>query len=505
MRSWYALAGVLGVVTGIVGILFPLGLALGVAAVIGVLLTYRIFKDPFIGVLCVAFFLPFERVGGMDVGGMSLRVHQVFALLTLVSWLFTKMVHGKLKFKANPLFWPLYLYMLMNLLSLTRAYNLRRGFLVLGFTVFVWIVSMMVAELINSRDKIVRVVRTLLMSATLVSVFGIFQFVGDEIGLSPKLTMIRMGWYNKEVIGLTRVHSTALEPLYFANYLIVVFPLLISLILNYSQARSVEALHPPASNALRRTGATSQVGTLKKCSPQVFSRPVLIGMAMVMGLAFILTVSRGGYLALLMSVVVIAFISFKKIFTPRLLILAIIALVGVTSVSTVLGVTSSKLSLDYIQHRATTFIDTMSDWERLETYEAAINAFYVSPYLGFGPGNFGPYMVDMKVGTPDNGWGIVNNEPLEMLAEVGIIGFLFFMLAMIIWALRNLAAQLRTRDSLMRSLLIGSLASFAGIALQYMTFSTLYIMHVWFMVGFGVALQSYALSGHQTESDQETV
>ncbi|OIP99719.1 hypothetical protein AUK40_00485 [Candidatus Wirthbacteria bacterium CG2_30_54_11] len=492
MPVWYSVAGLLGLVTGVVGVLFPLGLLLGAGAIIGVVLILSILRDPFFGVLCIAFFLPFERVGGMDVGGMSLRIHQVLALITLGSWIFTKLVHGKLRFKANPLFWPLYLYMLVNVLSLTRSFNLRRGFLVLGFTVFVWIVSMMVAEIVDHRDRIVRVVRTLFISATLVSIFGLFQFVGDEIGLSPQLTQIRVGWYDKNVIGLTRLHSTALEPLYFCNYLLVVFPLLISLILNLNEFSSVETLH-----------ATSLQVKKEKNRPQIFARPVLIGMAMVMGLAYILTVSRGGYLGLLLSVVVIGFISFKKVFTPRLLILALIALVGVASLSAVTGASSSKLSLEYIQHRATTFIDTMSDWERLETYEAAINAFRVSPYLGFGPGNFGPYVVNITHGTPDNGWGIVNNEPLEMLAEVGLIGFLLFLLAMTIWALRNLAAQIRAQDSLMRALLIGSLASFAGIALQYMTFSTLYIMHVWFMIGFGIALQNYVLSEKTTEHHTE--
>ncbi|HNT30136.1 MAG TPA: O-antigen ligase family protein [bacterium] len=474
-------AGIAGLLIGTLAVLYPLGIVVLIGGCVGLWLLYRVLGDPFFGVLLITFFLPFERVGGFDIGGMTIRLHQVWALLTLASWIGQKIIRGELRFRANPLFWPLFLFILGNFASLLNAINLTRGLFVTAFTIFVIITSFMIAELVDTRDKAVRVFRVLFFSAVLVSLFGLFQWIGDEIGLPPSITQIRVGWYNKGVIGMTRLHSTALEPLYFANYLLVVLPPALSLLLHHviRRVKQDHATVTPVPYAV-----------------------MLIG-SMVIGLAFLLTISRGGYLALAMSCLVLFIFSFKQFFTPRILALGVIGAGALLLVGGVIGISSSKLNLEYMLYRATHFVETTSDWERLEAYEAAYEAFTLSPWFGYGPGNYGAYRVDQYSGSPDEGWGIANNEYLELLAEVGLFGFITLVVALLLWTIRNLAAQGRAQDQIVRTLLIGSLASMAGIALQYMTFSTLYIMHIWWMIGYGVALQRLAFENKDIHDAKE--
>ena len=122
------------------------------------------------------------------------------------------------------------------------------------------------------------------------------------------------------------------------------------------------------------------------------------------------------------------------------------------------------------------------------------NAFWVAPWLGFGPGNFGAHMTNTYVGAPHDGWGIVNNEYLEILVEVGLLGFTAFLVAIIIWLCRMQKAMIQAANQpLLHNLLIGSSGMLFGLALQYMTFSTLYIMHIWYGLGLGLAMSNLVL------------
>jgi len=490
------IATALGVGVAIAIIVEPLVLLGAVGILVSLWICYRILRDPFFGVLAITFFLPFERVGAVEIGGMNVRIHQVLALVTLASWLGRKILKGKITFRPNPLFWPLFIFVLISLISFVNAINHQRAFLVFGFTVFVIIVSFMVAELIDNKKKMTSVARVLVLSAAFVSLFGIFQWVGDMVGLPSSITLIRMGWYDKNIVGMTRLHSTALEPLYFANYLLIVIPIVVGLILGYGKKEGT-------GDGVKGAGldTSNQKPESKKAVEQIFPLWFLLGSALVMGLAFLLTMSRGGYLALAASLLVLLLFRFRRIFTSRVIILGLIVVGAVFGVLAVLSAGQSELSADWIVGRVTSFGETSADWERLETYSDATDAFFASPWLGLGIGNFGAYQTGIDSGSPDRGWGIVNNEYLELLTEVGLFGFLALAAALLIWGLRALSAIKDSKDITLKILLVCTLATMAGFCVQYMSFSTLYIMHIWFVIGMGVALQNLALVNTK-ESDK---
>jgi hypothetical protein len=55
-------------------------------------------------------------------------------------------------------------------------------------------------------------------------------------------------------------------------------------------------------------------------------------------------------------------------------------------------------------------------------------------------------------------------------------------------------AILYVKDSYVKAILVGTLAGFIGILVQYNTFSILYILHVWFTIGLLIAMQNMVLT-----------
>lgn len=132
--------------------------------------------------------------------------------------------------------------------------------------------------------------------------------------------------------------------------------------------------------------------------------------------------------------------------------------------------------------------------ERVETVTQARQLWEAHPWLGNGPGSFGPSVAADPLAFPDQGWKIVNNEYIELLAENGLIGLIAILVIAFIALIRTVKALLQPHiDPLLHGLLVACAAAFVGILVQYNTFSTLYLFHIWFVVGLLIALQNMIL------------
>lgn len=74
---------------------------------------------------------------------------------------------------------------------------------------------------------------------------------------------------------------------------------------------------------------------------------------------------------------------------------------------------------------------------------------------------------------------IVNNETLELLSETGVIGLAAFLLFLIVLFRENTDHHADDAEPIRTA----CIAALLGMLAQYQTFSTLYIMHVWFTIG----------------------
>lgn len=453
-----ALGAGLVVLFGFLSYRFPPLYVLGGLGALGIGLV--VLRNPWHGILLLAFFIPFERLGSTDFGGITVRPSQITALLTMISFVFTALGRKRFGIPHNPIALPLLAFIGVACVGLLNAPNLVRSSSVLAFVVFTIALGLLIPFLVKTKANVQQLLNFFFASMVLVTVFGLYQFAGDLLGLPPELTGLRE-LYTKDVLGFPRVQSTALEPLYFANYLLV--PL--SILLSFFFARE-RTYHPLFTVGLFALGCTNLV----------------------------LTVARGGYIAFAVSaLVVVAYTFFQlKLFSWRNVGYAAAALViGLVVLSKVVGLRT--ITEDYAPHVLDLF-GGASYSERVEMYGIAHSAWLTHPWIGIGPGSFGPYASWHPYIVPEHGWRIVNNEYLELLAENGIIGLSIMVLVFIIVIARTVKALMVSRDPFLRAVTLGVLAGFIGILVQYNTFSILYIVHIWFVIGLLVALQNMILN-----------
>lgn len=469
---WSLPFGVILIIALLVGVSFSRDLAIIPALLLGLLLVTLLLalclRHIQLGVFVFIFSLPFERIPSVHVGGATVRFSQVMLLVLVLALCLRALKSRRITFGTSPYF-PIYLLFLVTLLlSFTAMHAYSRGATVLAFMVFTSLAMWVIPACINSKTTLEHSIRALFFVTIGISIFGLYQYFGDLAGLSSALTGLRE-LYTKAVFGFPRVQSTELEPLYLANFLLI--PLSLA-----------------ATFAIRQSTR--------------FSGAILSAVLSLGGLVLILTLSRGGYLGLAASLLVIGITNAFWLLKPRVLMLGFIttvvlalALVGIVSF-TALG----QKSIDETVKHFTQIGQDASALQRVRTYDQALRAFDQAPFTGVGIGNFGPFVADYPTILPPDGWAIVNNAPLEILAETGVIGLFVALVFLIVLYARSVKAFFIARDPALRASMLGLTAALSGVLVQYQFFSTFYIMHIWVLCGLIIATQNIILKDHATRT-----
>ena len=406
--------------------------------------TFMKFLSPTLWFYVLVASLPFTRIPSALIYGVHVRPSLIIGAIFIF-----------LVFSKNPkVFLPqhralqiLYAFLAVCTISALMSQSPSHSLIVTAYTLFTVLIAVAIVQIFNKLNVQI-LVKVLCFSALISALFGLYQFMGDLLGLSSVFTGLRHD-YSVHVFGFPRVQSTALEPLYYANYLLFPISILIAL------------------------------GVF-------FRRPWLLGIGLVTTL--LLTLSRGGVAALfIMALAWIVLLITKKRYQQ----IGIMGAVGTASILlTILALTYivPRLYKDPVQKPAlTAYSDQITNYElgdfkadRSYTRHTALVAFKENPWLGVGPGNFGRYINAKDARYPNS--QIVNNEPYELLAETGAIGsgvFLAFVLVIGVSALR----QFRRTESSIVWLGWGLLLYLFAVGVQYYSFSTLYIVHIWVAIG----------------------
>ena len=483
-RENWLKTGVVLVCSLIVGILvnycYKEALIYILGAIIFTGLVLGIMRRPFLGVLLVVFFLPFESLGSFELAGMTVRISQVFALITLLAWLAVFLVKKRNFFARNPLIAPIFLFAGISILSLVNASNLKRSLIVFIFVFFVMMVSLVIPNYVKSKKCLRKIVWIILLSSLLVTIFGLYQFAGDMVGLPKEMTGLR-SIYTSSVFGFPRVQGTSSEPLYFANFLLIPIGLCLALVLQRKK------------DGLLNKDKLSNCCIVKLLNSKLFVW-VVLGLAI---LNLVLTLSRGGFLGMGIVLLLSGIVYFRSLFSfRRILIIGLIVIMAAGATIYLLKFTRKDKNIDVFMRQATEFEEGSSIVERFSTYHMAWELIKRNPILGVGIGGFGPEVAKGAHVVPRNGWLIVNNEYLELWAETGILGLLLFLLLVAIVIIRSIKVWLRSNDVFVKTVVIGLTIAFCGILAQYMTFSILFIMHVWVLIGLIVAGQNLVLKNN---------
>ncbi len=437
-----------------------------------VFLASKIFKKPAWGILVLLFLIPFERIPSWDIPyewGITVRLSQVVGFIIFASLVYKLIKEKKARDKLlvhlkNPVILSVLVYLLVVLVSVFWSYDPQKSILVFCFTGFTALIGFLFYYFVSSQKDFKKIEKILFYSVVIVTIFGIWQFFADSLGLSSFWTGL-MDRYQKEVLGFPRVQSTGLEPLFFVNFLLIPLGIYISLFL---------------------TGKST------------LSRNRLVSVLVLMVVDIVLAVARGGYVAGVFLIVFLLIVLLRQYSWRRFLKLIAIILAGIL-LSGLLIFSSSYITYEddrgaqkLIKHSSQ--IET-EQGDRLNTREGtwvwAYQAFKQNPVLGVGAGGFGAWMGEQ--GFPGR-QRVVNNEPLEILTETGVVGFISIALAVIFLIGNSIKAIRKSKDRYRQAVVLGLLAWFLAAGAQYMTFSTLYITQFWVGIGLLLAIQKIILS-----------
>jgi O-antigen ligase len=409
----------------------------------------------------VAALLPFERLGAFEAAGISVRPSQIALIVTILvagRLVWHRRLDASLAPQKTTLAW-LAAFFAVAALSMVGAENFSRSLAVLAFTAFTASLAFLMPIVLRDRSHLALIRNVVLWSAVAVGAFGLWQFLADMAGAPTWMTGLR-STYSKSILGFSRVQGASLEPLYFANYLLLPISLAAAWLLS---------------------------GTDRKKT---------IWLAGLLGLLcadLLLTSSRGGYAGLAVSILISAWqyrqrvVASKRLVGTACVIIAAAFMMAWMMLSGFETGTRTSVAETFWRHVSNVQGGAAYD-ERLETFSRAVEAFKTRPWIGVGIGGYGPFSARFSHLRPDTGWAIANNQPLELLAETGILGFTAFVLFLCFLIFKNQRARQIDGTDAIR---VGALAALVGMIVQYQTFSTLYIMHVWFTIGLVMTARNF--------------
>jgi len=389
-----------------------------------------------LGLLAV---LPFEYFPSIDIAGYTLKVSYLLAiaLLVVAGWNWLRKQWKPTSFSVSD--WALLVLLITATLSaLVNTAPLRVWVLTALWWFMIgtyWVLRSQLTLDQRMRQKVTQVV---LWVALVVTVFGVYQFVADALGVPMEFTLLRLH-DTKLALGFPRIQSVGIEPMYFSNYLF--WPIVIAL------------------------GAQLQ----RKRFGWLESGVVLAGV-----ICLVLGISRGAWLAAALAGVVYVYLVVSSKVSARLIWgqLGLVAAGLVISASLLIGLTSFKNASVFVDHalvKESAPTQNASLHGRVTTATEAIEMFKRQPLLGGGVGSFG-----IQHRLEDGEFSLVTNEYLELLAEVGVIGLLAYVVAMgaLLWSWWSKRKALPIATLVLACSLIAHL-------IQGITISPLYLMWFW--------------------------
>jgi O-antigen ligase len=430
-----------------------------------------------LGLFALIVALPFERIGSWALnpttGHPVVRLSQIVGAALILAYVTNLATKREAFMWPERTWWPLAGFVFSAGISaaLVGKVGLLSGWVALAF---VATLAFVVARVVSTTPLgPLRIV--LLASAGLVGAFGIYQFVAGSLGVDPAFTGLRTA-YRREIFGFPRVQSTGLEPLYFANYLLL--PLAIGV-------------------------ATLRASTSKRLFEW---QDAALGVA---ALAFILTMSRGAFIGLgVAAVLAIAWIVAKALSGEStkvpwratiggavLLVSLGLSLVGVASFAS----TGDFLRgpRQFIALATTQLTATGSFTDRTDTRNTALSIFQSHPIWGVGIMGISPYILGYPAVRTPGDIIALNSQGPELLAETGLIGAMLFY-GFLVWLTTKAALTTwrKTTSPQARGWILGGALAVMAMTVQAQSFSGFLLTHLWVSYGLlaGIMVRSATLS-----------
>ena len=295
----------------------------------------------------------------------------------------------------------------------------------------------------------------------IVTLFGFYQYIADVLGVSTTWTLLSSQYTSTSTYVFPRVQSFALEPLYLAHYLLLPIGILLIRFLT------------------------------KRTNPSKVERASLILMLAL----FILSLSRGAILGLILSIItlVVCARSIRLLkYLATTLVVSILIVVGSVWFA---GTAHHQKALSSFGGHAVNLNDA-SARTRYDLWPPALKLFEQNPVDGVGLNNSRLLLHGADKATTGSRLDTlqpVNNDYLAYLAEEGLIGILLIvpLLSAILFAVYKTIREKFLHPS------APYVFAAVGMAFEANAFQSLLLLRTWVVVGLILAGQRIYSEAHQ--------
>lgn len=342
--------------------------------------------------------------------------------------------------KANTLLIPMFLVGVFMIINSFTSLNILGSMRDLAFNFGGIFLALMVYKEVNSKERLNNILTSIAIGATLVGVFGLYQFVF--------LGTVQREWIDASLKGVItrRAYSVFMNPNIFAEYLVLVTPLVVSQFWAH------------------RDG---------------FKKFIYLMIAGLLLLNMMLTFSRGGMVSIALAAMVFLFFAMRPLFVFLIPI----------------GIFSINFLPEKIQNRIYSifnFADSSTSY-RFKMWGITKDLIRDNPMVGVGFGHKS-FKQEFELLIRSMPIFHAHNTYLEIMAEGGALGIISF-LYIVIGSIVNLfKSGMKSTDKYIRTVSIGLLASIMGILTNGMTEHIVYINRIivmlWMVFGLTGALRN---------------
>jgi len=371
-------------------------------------------------------------------GDYSVTCFHVALLLTIVSYVTHSVLNRRWEFPSTGFNAPFLAFWGLAVFSLFYSADPRAGAIEVVRLLFLGVLFFLTVLIVRSKPKMQWMVFLLLLTVVAMSVIATYQLVANKDFL-PSEFASRFGH------GVNRSEGTFANANWLAAFVMIGTIVGFSFLLNYSR------------------------------SP--WKKLLVVGVVASSTLALLASFSRSGWLSVAVGIALVAFLSGKLRSSLRLLPLVLLCILVLLLMFPHPETYTSRLT--------SMFELGASNASRIYLAISGLWIFLDHPLLGVGLRSF-PAVYQKSYIHPDMPLlGVVESHtlPIEVLAELGIVGFL-----LLIWlfysVVREASVTIRTsKDGYLRALQIGLLSSFLALMVNNLFSNNLGDNFLWIVMG----------------------
>ena len=350
---------------------------------------------------------------------------------------------------------PVGVFVVIGFLSMLVSVSFYLSFEGFVCKLLEWVmVYFIVTELVNTRDKLIRVLIVLFFSMVTMALDGIFQSVTGT-------DLLR----GRSIAGC-RVSSAFHNPNEFAGWLVMVIPVALSF----------------ACFSKRNWFSVFQ----KLSWIKNIVKPILWGLLVLLIACLTLTYTRSAWIAAGVSIIFLGLFKSKKLIICFLIILLITPFALPDSIKE--RAASIRTVTEESNVRSKLWLEALDIVEDFPVLGSGLNTYaYISPgYDISGKGGRYPH-----------------NSYLHMAAEMGVLGLGAFIWILIIFFKTSIKSLKKTGDNLYSITLAGLLAGFLGFMIHSFTDTNMYSLQLsilmWLIMGLTIAVKRIDLATSLSE------